>query len=275
MIIVDTSEEKTTSNTPKVPNAKSVPWLEAETGADLVITPLEMPFTKKTMKHHSKAGALFVQVKNGHDLASSVGTRINTSLGKMSEVASRREQRILLFVGIFTEGEDGQAKINGQPVMSGISYAGIIGAISKFQDRGGRFESISRRSFFLKWLEMKERHLKEYQEEPVKQVFPNHQTLMDTSGPLQIPEVITDARTMFLALPGIGPKILERLWEHVEGDPIFLLEIITNLDYAKIPVVRGFGIGKVTKIREFLGIPPEKNGKFKTIALVEHQRVGE
>ena len=134
-IIVDTSELRTTSNLPHIPGAGKSDALEAISGADLMVTTLDLPAHSDTMvRYHAERGALLVQRKTGMDLVHSVGDRLNDSLARMHEVAPKQSQRILLFIGVLTCNRDGDAVIDGRNTT--MKYWHVQGALDKWCDRG-------------------------------------------------------------------------------------------------------------------------------------------
>jgi len=75
--------------------------LESLSGGDALVSiaSLPPPSSEALLKLHLQSGAVLVQIKHGHDLSSSMGERLNTSLSRMHKAGAKPWQSILLFVG--------------------------------------------------------------------------------------------------------------------------------------------------------------------------------
>lgn len=246
MIIVDASETKGKSLLPEIEGASISPVLEAYTGADLVISPLNMPgATVALLEKHRDANALFVQGKwSMNDLeASVVDGRLMNAIAKMVAFNIPSACRVLLYVG-------------DVPPVKSREWS----ALSKFQDRGGRVElPLSSWDDVVTWCHVKERHLKEYQNDPLVWVFTEGETITD-NGMLQIPLEVPkgDPRRAAIQCPGIGPTLVNRWWAEVRQRlprtaTTFDLLVYMSED-PPTTKVEGYGKGKLQAFRQWLGL---------------------
>jgi ERCC4-type nuclease len=118
-IYIDPSELRENSNLLKyLSDVVYVPLsdLEAQTGADLMVSPDGLPHPSENLETHILSGAKLIQVKFGQDIAASiVDGRLDEQLARMQALPTHWWQRILLFVGIFSyDATKGMATINGQ-----------------------------------------------------------------------------------------------------------------------------------------------------------------
>jgi hypothetical protein len=182
-----------------IPEAVIVENLEEITGADIMLSCSEIPVTTKALiKLHVEQGAILVQRKHGHDLSSSVGERLNMSLAKMQSIGATYPQCRLLFVGFMSVDKQGIATINKRE--TGMQFFHLQGAISKWIDRGGVYESLPKGSLLHDWCRMKLRHLKEYANYPEKHQLASPPRVerdedeIRNSDPLQLLYPVNDAR---------------------------------------------------------------------------------
>ncbi len=253
MIFIDSGEVNTlkllTDNITILPN------LEAITGADLMISLAGMPASTETLvKQHLAANAILVQRKSGLDLSSSVGTRMNSSIARMKALGAAPWQCLLLFIGVLTCSVDGNAVIDGRD--TGRPFFAIQGAISKWHDRGGTFESLPKRSLLEEWFMMKHKHLIEYDEQPEREVWLQTDNLFANEQQAQFMDVVPrdNGRYILNSVYGLGQKTVNKLYEHFDGDvasALCWLSLPKVADKDKIP-----GIGQKTRdnFRKQLGI---------------------
>jgi ERCC4-type nuclease len=251
MIYIDISETRTSSNMPHIENAIPVDNLEALSGADFMISNLKMPPTNKALiqMHLTKGHALLVQRKQGHDLASSIGERLNTSLTKMRSLGARQAQCVLLFIGTLNMNQEGNAIINGQEAHA--KYWSIQGAVSKWHDRGGVVEFLPRVRLLEAWMQLKEQHVKEYAKSPIKRVYHEPPILAQNSeNALQIPVIVNDGRNLLATIPGIGETTAQSLWDEFKGDLSLIICWLCNPE-SDTNRVHGVGPKTIEKCREF------------------------
>lgn len=244
--------------------------LEELTGADFMISPIDIPASTRTLiQKHIDAGALLVQRKTGSDLASSVGTRMNDSLMRMQEYDIRNCQCVLLFVGTLDVNANGYAIING--FKEKIKYWSLQSAFDKWTDRGGVIKFLLSDNMVGEYLIRKEKHVREFKQFPVKRVWqirdvPN---MIDETDPLQELTSVSNKlgdfgywRPMMVQVPGLGPSrvnaIYRKMKEHYGGNkikdwdnPLFAIAFITG------PLgigVDGIGKGMHKKIRDWFGL---------------------
>ena len=266
---------------------KSVPvaGLEEYTGADFIISPLDLPWVPIFYQRHIDAGALFVQRKSGMDLPSSVPDRINSSLARMRALPGiHQSQCVLLFIGVMLVDADGKCTIDYRKVdqYGADSYWMIQGAISKWSGRGGCYENIPKKSLFAEWVNMKARHANEFAAEPVKYVYAEKPAMtalpMDENDksrdPFQELVKVSDWRNTLLTLPGVGPSKVQALFEVLQKNVSYFhdgtrvtdsttctpalidaLMLLSNYKLSKRIKTIGIGPGVVENVRKWLGIP--------------------
>lgn len=256
-----------------------VPGLEEMTGADFVISPLDLPWVPVFYQKIIDSGAAFVQRKSGTDLPSSIPDRLNSSLARMLSLPNiKQSQCVLLFIGVLLEDADRNVTIDYRKVnqYGENVYWMIKGALAKWLGRGGVVEDIQKKSQFPEWAMMKARHANEFQMEPIKYVYAEKPTL--TALPLQdgksskptdpFQELVSvkDWRNTLLTMPGMGPSKVQALYEmlksHIEclqdGETPHLTDaliMLTNYKLSKQNKVVGIGPGIVESQRRWLGIP--------------------
>lgn len=248
--------------------------LEALTGADLMISPLNIPLAPVLLPQHMDAGAVLVQIKRGADFTSSIGERMNTSIARMRSVCWRSSQCVLLFVGTISRTADGETLMNDKPMRvignNVDPYRIVMGAISAWNMRGGTFEQVRDLDWFKVWVEMKHKQVKQIAGgELVKMVYeePPQMTLPKPDDPLQIPLVVDDWRNTLATFPGIGEKKVEalqtRMVEHdIVPSLIGVLQLLT--DRERICSVPGFGEGLHQKALDWLGMDSNMKLKVET-----------
>ena len=220
------------TNFPNIEGAIIVNKLEALTGADMIISPLDIPCSKiGLIREHIANKAILVQVKLGADLAASVGERLASSLIKMREVAPAQAQRVLLFVGTLACNSEGRAIIDGREVdqlVPGVNYWACQTSLEAWSERGGVVAQLSRVGLLAEWCQRKEKRLKDYLANPTQPFYPDKPELFDDgdSDPLQIPIKINDWRVPMSYL--IGPKKAQSLYEAVEGHGGFAFDVMSD-----------------------------------------------
>lgn len=240
-----------------IPTAKRVANLEAWSGADLMISRLSMPcVTRALFNKHVDEGALLIQVKFGEDLAASVGDRLNSSIARMRECTRRVGQHWLIFVGILTCDHEGSAHINGHRTHRNVSWVTIDGALVGWLARGGVYHNISRESLLAPWCQFMEKRLDEYHAHQYKLVYNTKDypddlpSIQDDS--LQLPVRVRDARVTLLSLPGLGVKLVERVWAYCGPSLKVCLAFLTDVQNAG--TVEDIGKAKIERIREYFAL---------------------
>ena len=267
-IFIDESENRSTSNMPVVEGSISVTGMEEICGADAMVSTLKIPPRTKTLiQKHADSGALFIQIKRGGDLPSSIGDRLNLSLAKMFEVKTKfAGQRILLVTGLFCYDKDGKVLVGNVVNTSGKSpyvkwydaYGGswkaLITAVRMWALRGGvNIISLPIAGNISDWLHGAERDLESFKEKPFKDIIAHTDFPDDPPEPkdiLQLPRRVTDFRRVLAACPGIGPARANILWEAANHDPITAILYLLE----KRDVVKGIGDKTIASNREFWGM---------------------
>jgi len=243
---------------PSIEEAVTSDILEAMTGADLMISPLEIPVMTPTLiQKHIDAGALLVQRKSGEDLPNSLGARLNESLFKMRETGARQSQCVLLFVGILEWQKGNLAVLDG--VQSKNSYFAILGGLSKWHDRGGVVEFLAKNELIPKWIDLKHTHVKEYQKTKQKKFHPLKKDVLeiDPEDPIQELVKVDDWRVVVANFPGVGPKRATALRDAMlEGDATdnLITALVWLTEYKLIEKVPSIGRKTCENIRQFVGL---------------------
>lgn len=256
MIAITSNSLNKNSTLPHIEGAVECPFLERETGADLLISVAPYPIrTPALLLKHLDAGAVLVQHKSGMDMVASLGERLDSEQARMM-VAHRQYQRVLLTTGLFSEA-GGELTLNY--VGMGIKWIQYQGAISKWRARGGCVENLPNDTFIPEWCELQVKHLREMQDAPVKHVYNRTRMPHDVPGefedPLQLLIPVQDARNLLLALPDCGPSTVEWLWSVSKGNAWLALQIATHSDwYHHLPnKPRSFGPAFIKKAQAYLG----------------------
>lgn len=253
--------ELQSSRMPAITGAIPLPGLEAETGADLLITPLDLPaHTPELRQVHYRAGALLVQRKSGMDLVASIGERLGESLWKMRQHVGRPAQRLLLFVGVITSTREGLALIDGrEATFEGrpCTFRQVSSTFRYWRIRGGAVEVLSRDGLIPDWCAWCEEDLRRVQAEPEVWAMPKPVLeLPDEDDPLQMPMRVRDARLVLAALPGMGPARINEVWRWCGEDLGLCLMFLTDEDSARLPGrPAGVGLKTIQNIRRHLGLP--------------------
>lgn len=251
-IFLDSSETRSTSTMPDIPNATVIDGLEQMTGADLMLSRLKAPaHTEALIRNHIHNKAQLVQVKRGHDLVNSIGQRLNSSLAKMHSVGAMQFQCVLLFTGIMTCDVQEQAIINKQN--TGQRFFTIQAAMEGWNDRGGVVTFLPRPSLIPEWCRMRLRRLEKYHNNPLYEIWSKEYKIQEIDDLLQVLVPIEDGRTTLASLPGIGQEKANLLWD-MFGNTAEALCYLTMPGSKKGAKVRGIGEKTVENIREWLGL---------------------
>ena len=229
----------------------SLPGLEEMTGADIIISPpnLPKPSNKFLLKMHLEKGALLVQLKFGFDLiASVVDGRLPHSQAKMLATGASSNQIILLFIGLLFEPTVSEADLmlilNGQIVSKVISQAKnlkfphYIKQRLLWEQRGGLFENIIFLENVKMWIENAASVA--FESKSVKQVWHPKQELL----------LIDDWRNLLANLPGLGEKKANDIYNWLEDKSFY--GFMAALKDESIKDVPGIGAGIISKIKEYL-----------------------
>ena len=253
MIIVDSSELRKDSTMPDLDGITISDDLESRTGADFMVSPMEMPITTDTLlQMHIKGGAIFVQRKHGRDLASSIGERMNSSLSRMLKWGAIRPQCVLMFIGILNCNRNNNAVINKQ--QTGKSYWSILGATQKWVDRGGSFVTLHRASLIEPWCKMRIRQMQEYRKKHTKEIWPASPEVMANDKFLQTLQPVYDGRVLLASIPGIGAKAANLLHEEFRGDIAAALCWLSQPYSKEKSKVKGIGPKTFESARRYLAL---------------------
>jgi len=232
VIIIDTSETKSTSRLPTIKGAITSPILESITGGDILVSPLGLPAgTPLLIKRHVIAGAIIVQFKYLSDLTYSItDERINVALARMIECGARHQyQRVIMGVGFYLPdkrdgkvltGEvlrqrDGKVSMRWTRQEPLIDYAALATIRRRIGMRGGTFLNLTCLEEVPAELKGMERDVKFLKKKSTKELlnvsrFPPDPPEPD--DPLQTPVEVRDGRLVLAAFNGIGPVKANALW---------------------------------------------------------------
>ncbi len=253
MIIVDSSETRKGTTMPTLDGAIISDDLEARTGADFMVSPMDMPITTDALlEQHVKNGAIFIQRKHGRDLASSIGERMNTALSRMLAWGAIRPQCVLMFIGVMTCNRNDNAVINKQ--QTNKSYWSILGATQKWVDRGGSFVSLPRATVLQGWCDMRIRHMQEYRKKYVKEIWPAPPEVLAHDKFLQTLMPVFDGRVLLASIPGIGSKAANLLYETFDTDIAAALCWLTTPPKKTTTKIKGIGPKTFEAARKFLNL---------------------
>lgn len=272
-VIADESERNVLEKWAPEGSIQYVEWLEEETGADLMITPLQVAPIAPFITKHLIAGAILVQVKRGADLYASADGRAEFSYARMSQAienAGRPRsqqlayQKLLLFIGLLDVSPDKASVLfNGKTPPGRFTYAISRGVIQNWILRGGTVDSIPDMSVFQAWIEATERHFSEVVSDKVKYVYPPAPVLMiesdnvDQWGIRQDLIPVRDFRRTLMALPGLGEKRVQSLYSFMVGAelPLTLMEAFSIItDPGRCKEIPTLSVNISMKIREWFGL---------------------
>lgn len=257
--------------------AQPFPGLEAETGADIIISALQMPLAPATLKHHIQAGALLIQRKSGLDLVSSIGGRLWSSLARMRATGARQWQCVLLTTGVFLpDPRDGTCLVavptvypDGHVEWRYLShpeprqYSAVLSCLRHWCWYGGVVVQLPSDDLIPRWLEETELRLVEkvvarLKGGVVKEIWDGGEIDWpdDTGDPLQEPREVKDWRRILAAFPGVGPARATALREAMlrAGMADNLMQALVAITDPEPLSVPGWGPGLRRRVREALGL---------------------
>lgn len=227
---------------------KVCPHLEEWTGADLMVSTKSFPVTTESLVLlHVKSGALLVQRKSGMDLISSFGFRLNSSLERMRLTGAQQVQCVLLFIGSITENLEGKCVVDG--FKTDYTLPNVLGTIEGWVERGGVY-SIIEKGNLGRWLAIKEHHLKVYEENRTKYIYPD--------APFQELKSVKDWRITIATLPMMGTVRTQALYDFIEqkGYDSNLLNALAVLTDGRPEFkVKGIGEEVIKHARNWMGLP--------------------
>lgn len=219
MIFIDQSELASDSRLPSIPNAKASDILERLTGADIMVSPLSMPVTKKLLPRHIDAGAVLINRKSFSDMLSSIASgSINAILARMIAAGAKWTwQRVIMSTGMFAPDLETGKVLIGEPRRNkrrGGTYVHLRGVPAGLPEytayatirrriafRGGYYLQLTCDDEIPGELAKWEKDLKELSK--VKEIWPHIAKMCDPpdrDDPLQEPRLVTDWRAPFVAM---------------------------------------------------------------------------
>ncbi len=277
MIGIDATEVKKVL-TPPGTKTKKLTWLEELTGADVIVTVVDLPLTKRLLPDHLEQGAVLVQIKRGADLLSSIGTRMKMSIAKMVKLTSHQWQRVLLPIGIYMPDRSSGKCLVATPMGNEKSphfyhatppkdWSAYQTALWRWRKRGGVVEpGVYTDGDLKRWFEREQVDLRSMLSEDKNQVWPDAPKLFspaEKDDPLQELIPIKDWRIVAAAIPGIGPKRINDFivtWQDRQNTEMFP----TGVEYfewlLRSPLlprgykVRGYGVKTFENCRKLFGL---------------------
>lgn len=277
MIAYDNDEAKSSRNVQILKTWKGSNVLENLTGADFLVSPLNLPVHSETLiAKHLQNGACLVQVKRLGDFPSSALETGNLhdmmdrmlTFCKKHHPKARPSQRIILSVGLFYEGKEGCLMIGKHEARGNVKYSQFRGAIERIFERDCVYTNeCSGSKGLTNWLLNKEKHLIDNKKNPVKFVIqkpsPIYETVETTDElgmPLQQLVVIRDGRRILNGFRNLGEVRVTAVWEYANqslGRSLVLLSDPYLLHDKNKP--KGVALGIIQDVRDELGL---KDGEF-------------
>jgi len=235
MIILDSSETHSGSTMPVIQSASTSVDLERLTGADVLISSLEVPCTTETLlRIHLKSRCILIQVKRMGDLLSSiVDKRINLAIAKMREWTDAPWQRVIMSTGIFVPNLREGHTLIGKPVLQNertlvplhspepvLPYRAYATIRRRIAMRGAAYLPLTGNEELVIELLAMERDFLYLKDKSIKDLFisdeefPPDPPLDD--DPLQQVRIVRDGRRILAAFDGIGPVKATSMWNTIK-----------------------------------------------------------
>ena len=277
MIANDASELASDSRLPDIPDAKRCDVLEKLTGADILISPLQMPVVEALLPRHIAAGALLVQRKSGADLPASVGSRMWASLARMRAAGARQWQCCLLTTGFYLPNtkngkvlvvtpkfhKDGRVTFHTE-LYPHVNYKAVQSSLRHWCWYGGVVHQLTCDDEIPGWCKVAEKRLIEkHKSGKTKEVWPDAEKLYDPPAeddPLQELVEVRDWRRILAQFDGIGPvratALRDAMLEHHADNTLFHALCLASWSQRKyLPRVPHWGKGTIQNVRDTLGVP--------------------
>jgi ERCC4-type nuclease len=225
----------------------SLPGLEERTGADIMVSPFNLPnpINDFLLKMHLDEGALLVQLKFSFDLiASIIDGRYKASQAKMLATGANPNQIILCYIGLATLRPPDQLIINGQyprnvvPAAKNIKFETFYKQRLLWAKRGGVFEQISLLEELATWIKSAAKVA--FNEPANKQVWKPKQELF----------LVDDWRNILVNLPGLGEKKTQDVYDWLSDKSFY--GFMAALEDESLVNVPGIGSGTIEKIQKYL-----------------------
>ncbi len=233
----------------------SLPGLERATGADLLVSPLDIYLdaiddtlpSQEAFRHHCESGAL-IQRKNGMDLVGSIA-KLDSIQAKMQKWGN---QTWLLVVGTFFCTETGQLSVDHYK--TDFSYNAVIGALNWWQLRGGSVVQICSEVHVGAWVRLLVQALEKAADSKEKVVEPKTvmQRLTNEGGFWQ-DDVRIAAKVTLGSFPGMGPHRAELLAEKF-GSLGCCMEFLSDIRLWGEMAPKGIGMKTLELARRWLGM---------------------
>jgi hypothetical protein len=212
--------------------------IEEMTGADFIISPLDIPHKSEALIRRHASMGLCVQRKDIGDFAASLRPEDNRLWNQLLRMRQICQMPWLLIIGDLKCDKEGHAVIDGRN--TDWNYTSLLGAMDWWQRRGGFMSWISRDSLMVDWCHLqynvlveREKAGGEWQEHGVVRPIP--QTLYS----------IPDVQRTLLTFPGIGSDRAEAIYkkavEKVASKPT-LMDVMIVIQDEEVE-----GVGKVTR----------------------------
>lgn len=275
MIAIDNSE--LASRLPAIPDVQVSNVLESLTGADILISPLQMPMTEVLLPRHIKAGALLAQRKSGADLPASIDSRLWTSLARMRATGARQWQCCLLLTGFYLPNtktgkvliitpefhQDGRVTFRTENYPH-MDYKSVQSSLRHWCWYGGVVHQLTCDDEIPGWCKVAEKRLMEKRKAgKTKEIWPDAEKLFDPPAkddPLQEPIEVRDWRRILAQLDKVGPIRATALRDAMleAGADGTLFQALCWASWERrdgLPKVKQWGKGTIQSVKGELGVP--------------------
>ena len=178
--------------------------VEELTGADFIITPLDIPFKSEALIRRHATMGLCVQRKDIGDLAQSLREEDGRLYNQLLRMRGVCPTPTLLVIGDLKCSKEGKAILDGRE--SEWNYFALNGAMRWWQWRGGFIEWISRDTLLAEWCHIlhntlleREKRGGEWMEHGVSRPIP------------QLLYAVPDVQRTLLTFPGVGSVLSEAI----------------------------------------------------------------
>ena len=208
MIIADPSEKR---HLPEM-GCVFLDGVEAETGADFIVSPSKIPPTPSTLRVHIHKG-ISVQRKDVGDLVSSLQDRDSRLWRQLIRLRQTCAYPLLLIIGDI-KAKNGNTQTGEQEfyvVVDGrethMPYFAVMGAIASWQEHGGYVEWISRDTLLPRWCQWK------YNRLLAKEKAGGWRPTLIARQPVKPLELLSAVETTLLTFPGVGAERAKAIYE--------------------------------------------------------------
>jgi len=250
MIYADPTELRDATVVPDhlIKIARSMPGLEALTGADFVLTSTELTgITTKIEQIVLKTNSSLIQRKSGADLLG--------SMHDLPEIQARMQEwdpSPWLVVTRISAGPKDTVKISGTRRTNKWRWTSVSGALDAWQDRGGCVKVLPDDFDLTWWIQARENRVKQWDRSPEKLV-----THVPKFSKQKLRRIDPGWYNTRLAWPkGIGNSQLESLARHIvaDGRPPTLANAVALACSNEVLKIKGWGKVSMNSMRVWWGV---------------------